>query len=359
MGAEGDVELFFGPGNHGFSVHNREAMYRFFNRHAGVSPARVRENPKDAQEPEAELRVTRKGQVNAMGSKPVQAFTREKAATFAAARVPLSDAALCRAITKRLQLPERKGAPHYRVLRPDFPWLSKFRQHSRIGVETEAGILALLHVYSREGCLFHFAPGRRAVVHVPDTSSIDEAPRWRVAPDVFYSVDPRGIGETRAQSCYNGEFFAAYDTDYFYASHGLMLRESLLGRRVHDVLATLDLFQSAGCEEVHLVGHGLGAVNATFAGCMHPVVKRVTLCHALLSYHELTQVAVQSWPLSALACGALKDFDLPDCYRMLKRKGLSFERPWNARRRDWPRRELRAHLTALGLEWAKVWSANG
>lgn len=333
LGAGDDIQLFIGPVDHGFSVHNREAMYRFFNSHARVTPRRVRESADDRNETERDLRATPKGQVNAMGSTPVFDFTRALADGMAARRRPLSDAALRRAIAKRLQLPERNAPPYYRVLRPDLPWLSKFRQHSRIAVETEPGILALLHVFTKTGCLFHFTPPARVVLHVPDTSSIDEAPRWKPVPDLFYSLDPRGIGETRPLSCNNSDFFAPYDADYFYASHGLMLRESLLGRRVHDLLSALDLFQASGCRHVHLVGHGLGAITATFAACLHPLVQRVTLHNALLSYHELTQVPVQSWPLSALVPGILKDFDLPDCHRMLRGKALVVKTPWNARRK--------------------------
>jgi hypothetical protein len=102
------------------------------------------------------------------------------------------------------------------------------------------------------------------------------------------------------------------------------------------------------------VGRGAGAITATFAACLHPLVKRVTLHNALLSYHELTQVPVQSWPLSSLARGALQDFDLPDCYRALAGKRLTLVAPWDSQMRPWRRVPLGRHLKALGLERLKV-----
>ena len=43
---------------------------------------------------------------------------------------------------------------------------------------------------------------------------------------------------------------------------------------------------------------------------------------------------MQSWPLSSLVPGVLKDFDLPDCYRLLRaRKGLRLLRPWDSQMR--------------------------
>ena len=40
------------------------------------------------------------------------------------------------------------------------------------------------------------------------------------------------------------DFFHYYHSDFMYANHGVMLRESYAGRRVHDLLSVLDLFQA-------------------------------------------------------------------------------------------------------------------
>ena len=41
LGAEENIALFIGPGYHGYTQENREAMYRWFNRITGVSQART------------------------------------------------------------------------------------------------------------------------------------------------------------------------------------------------------------------------------------------------------------------------------------------------------------------------------
>ncbi|OHB80784.1 MAG: hypothetical protein A2W31_10105 [Planctomycetes bacterium RBG_16_64_10] len=66
-----------------------------------------------------------------------------------------------------------------------------------------------------------------------------------------------------------------------YANHGLMLSESYRGRRVHDLLRVLDLFQAHGYRQIHLVGRGLGSITVSFAAALHPLVAQVTLHNAL------------------------------------------------------------------------------
>jgi len=115
-----------------------------------------------------------------------------------------------------------------------------------------------------------------------------------------------------------------------YAAHGQMLGEPYLGRRVHDLLCVLDLLAERGCRQVHLVGRGLGAVVATFAGCVHGLVRRVTLVNAPRSYDEFMRHPVAHWPRSAMAWALLCAFDLPDCYRLLRRsRRLRMVEPWD------------------------------
>jgi len=76
----------------------------------------------------------------------------------------------------------------------------------------------------------------------------------------------------------------------------------------------------------------------------------VTLKNALLSYHELTQVPVQSWPLSSMVAEILSSFDLPDCFRLLSKKSLEIVAPWDSQMGVWEPRKLRKHLKELGID---------
>jgi len=56
----------------------------------------------------------------------------------------------------------------------------------------------------------------------------------------------------------------------------------------------------------------------------------VTLKNALSSYADIAEARDYKWPLSALPPGVLNSFDLPDCYRELKKKNVQLLEPWGA-----------------------------
>lgn len=354
-GAEDNIELFVGPGDHGYSLDNREAMYRFFNKHAGVRASAREPQPPHVEVPSA-LQVTPRGQVHFLRPRRVFDFTAETARQLAAGRKHLSGKALSEAIVRRLALPKRSDAPHYRVLRPRDLTEHPSIVQNRFAVETEPGICTILHIFRPGERLFHIPVGKKATLYVPHLSSRQDVLAGEAPKAVpLFALDVRGFGEVAVQTCNDPGLFAPYGADYMYASHGNMLDEPYAGRRVHDLLSTLDLLAGKGYEKVHLVGRGLGALWATFAACLHPAVTRVTLVNGLLSYHELTQTPARLWPLSSLVPGILQEFDLPDCLRELsKTKGLTVIAPWDAEMRVWRSDRLREHARELGLKRLRV-----
>jgi dienelactone hydrolase len=355
LGKQDDVELYVGPNTHGFHRPARENMYRFFNQHAQVdgSPA----EPELPPEPEEVLRATPQGQVHLLGSRRTFDFTRQKANDWAARRDRLAGQQLVEAVGQSLALPERHGAPAYRVMRARRIWNSPSLTDYGFVVETEPRMVAMLHAIPRSGPQYHFPRGQRATLYIPHRSSLKEmitgqAPHPADEP-IRFALDVRGMGQLTARTHKDSgdDFFDPYHSDYMYANHGLMLREPYAGRRVHDALCVLDLFQAHGYREIHLVGRGMGAITATFAALLHPLVNRVTLHNALLSYHELTQDPRYTWPLSAMVFDVLKTYDLPDCLRHLAaEKHLALVAPWTSRMQPWPAEQLPAHLKSLGLD---------
>jgi hypothetical protein len=81
--------------------------------------------------------------------------------------------------------------------------------------------------------------------------------------DDFYTVDVRGIGESRPDTCDENSFFELYGSDYFYAIHSIMLDRPYVGQKTHDVLRVLDWLGGIGYDEVHIVAKGWGALPAT------------------------------------------------------------------------------------------------
>lgn len=366
LGAEKNVALHIGPGGHGYSRDLREAMYDFFGRSAGLAGS-TREPRNDRTLPESELWAAPQGQVTRVkGNRLVHELVAEHAEALQEARSPVPATRLPGLLRRALDLPKRDAPPHYRSLRPEQP--ANHREYPlrwTYALETEPNVQAILHRWSTQpasepGAFYSQATADAALrLYVPHLASEDDIEAGHVPEgrEPLWSVEVRGIGRTRALTCNDNEFFASYGQDYFYAAHGQMLGESYCGRRVHDLLATLDLLGDQGAKRVHLIGRGLGAVLAAFAGCLHPLVKQVTLKNGLLSFHELTQEPVFAWPLSSLPWAALKSFDLPDCYRMLGRKQLRLIEPWDVQMRPIDRTDARRAIKSLGLNGGSLASA--
>jgi dienelactone hydrolase len=338
LGAEDNVAYFVGPTYHGYSQENREAMYRWFNRCTGISDAKA--EPPLVLEKEEALWCTPHGQVAELKSRPIFAFTQERSRALAAKRPELDGAALPRAVADVLRLPERSGVPEFRILRPLPDRKYPMRHALPYMVETDPGVHALVYRLTAEPLLSRPPrETREGILYVSHESADQELRtepliRELLASDpqaAFYACDVRGIGESEPQTT-NLTNRGEYSTDYFYSSHGLMLDYPYIGQRTFDILRVLDWLNGWGYSQVHLAAKGHGALPATFAALLSNNVSQVTLKHALTSYGEVAEAEDYNWPLSALPPGVLTSFDLPDCYRELKKKNLRLLEPWGATR---------------------------
>ncbi len=364
LGAPDAIQLYVGPNHHCLSRDAREACTTFFARQAGV--ATTAKEPHDRQEKDETLYATPDGNVlNLPGARRSCDFIAETARELAKRRSRIPASQLPGVLENVLNLPSRKQPPYYRALRAPFGAIlapSSFRRLWLYGLETEPqhdGVTAMLLHFDPSTVepwlrnLSHPTPQREVTVYIPHISAWEDV-QEKKAPTGdrkygFFAIEARGIGHMTARTCGSHTFFEPYGVDYFYASHGQMLGVSYVGRRIHDVLAALDLLEAHGARRVHLVGRGLGAILAAFTATLHPLVKRVTLRNALLSFHELTQTDLSDWPASILPWEALLHFDLPDLYRSLGRKHLSIEKPWDGRMKPWTKARLRQHAKTLGL----------
>jgi pimeloyl-ACP methyl ester carboxylesterase len=205
-------------------------------------------------------------------------------------------------------------------------------------VETDAGVHAIVYRLTQEPLLSR--PPRdtnKAILYVAHTSADAELRTEPLVRDLiaadpaaaFYACDVRGIGDSEPQTTSIGDR-GEYSTDYFYSSHAMMLDYPYIGQRTFDVLRVIDWLNAWGYGQVHLAAKGYGALPATFAALLAVHVTQVTLKGALSSYTEVAEATDYNWPLSALPPGVLTSFDLPDCYRELKRKSLTLVEPWGA-----------------------------
>jgi dienelactone hydrolase len=331
LGAEENIGLFFGPTYHGYSQENREAMYRWFNRVTGISQAQ--EEPQLVIEKDETLWCTPKGQVADINSRSVFSFTKAQSQQLAAGRRGAQGKELQRALVDILKLPAKRTLPDYRVRKYPKKFCASY------AVDTEPGIQALVYRMSDESLMSRPPQGiQRAMLYIAHQSSDEElrdepllAELIKAEPDTAsYACDVRGIGESRPDTCGKDKYHDPYGSDYFYSAHSLMLDRPYLGQRTYDVLQVLDWLASVGHREVHLVAKGWGALPATFAALLSPLVVQVTLKNALASYQAVAEAEDYAWPLSCLLPGVLQKFDLPDCYRDLAAKKLKLIDPWDA-----------------------------
>jgi len=319
---EENVGLFIGSQGHGYFAHNQEAMVDFFSRHSGQKVVKVSETEVLS---EAELYATPKGDVVAAGATPIYEMIAEEADRLAAKRKPLDTQTLKRRLSSLLNLSSKRAIPHYRVLRPV---RVEGDTIARYAIETEDNVRAIMR--KRMGTPHSHTLDVEETVHLylPHVSAEEDMADDPLAVSLkrshpLYALDVRGLGESMPE----GQLFQPYGMDYMFHGLGLLLGESYLGRRVHDVLSTMDLLAYEGAEEVHLYGRGQGSLLALFAGILHDNVVSVTLKNAPPSYSSWAHAPLVAWPSANFLRGALKVFDLPDCMEALGDK-LKIIEPW-------------------------------
>ncbi|CAN5909979.1 alpha/beta hydrolase family protein [soil metagenome] len=336
LNAEDNIKLFIGPEYHGYSQHNREAMYGWFNR--ATKMADTQAEPALTLEKEELLWCTPRGQVGAMQPRTVFSFTSQLSKSLRKNRPALQGEALKKAVMSALKLPAQNGVPEYRILRPVSARLYPQKYAATYAVETEPGILTLVYRLNDTPLLSRPPVGlKKAMLYVSHHSADEELRQEPLLTELIrntpnaavFACDVRGIGESKPNTC-GDNFLAPYGNDYFYAAHSLMLDYPYAGQKTNDVLRVIDLLKSYGHEEIHLVAKGWGAIPATFAALLSNTVTEITLKHALTSYADIAESEEYNWPLSTLVPGVLKSFDLPDCYRALAAKKLRQVEPWNA-----------------------------
>jgi len=324
LGKPENVQLQIGPHGHGFFRENQEAMVRFFAKHAGLPSPPPVEDPEAL--PDRTLWATPTGSTIAAGAKPIYKYIGEKASELAARRKVHGLRWLRARVRSVLGIEPRRSLPHYRILRPDNLGGRRF---GRYAIETEPGIRVILRKFvlqpERSNAL---EAEQELALYLPNLSAEQEVEEYASAsaPQPSYALDPRGMGESMPEGGVDG-YFHPYGLDYMFHGFGLMLGQSYLGRRVHDVLSTMDLLGHLGARRINLCGRGQGSIIALFSALLHPLVNRVTLKNGPRSFGEWAQVPIVSWPAANFPWGVLRDFDIPDLIRALGGR-VSVVEPW-------------------------------
>lgn len=338
LGAPDNVQLQIGPTGHGYTIENREAMYRFFNKATQVSDLQT--EPKFVAEKHETLWCTPRGQVSAPAteaggekSRTMFSFTQEKSRALAKSRKPLTDGELVGAVQELLQVPKASPRPpEFRILRVIAKRGYQKPHATTYAVATEPGIFSLVTRLSDDAHYSRPPVGKdAAILYVADRSSDDELRNEALVGELirehaevpFFACDVRGVGDSKPNTCGDAPWDSPYGSDYFYAAYGLMMDRPMLGQRTYDVLRAVEFLGAFGHKRVHVVGKGWGALPAMFAALLSETIVQVTLKDAPESYSAMAEDEDYEWPLALLLSNVLEKFDLPDCYRLLeKRKAL-------------------------------------
>ncbi|MBQ7695182.1 MAG: acetylxylan esterase [Lentisphaeria bacterium] len=325
LGAEENLQYFIGPTNHGYSVENREAMYRFFASYARPegTPA---EDPGTELLSEKELSCTETGQI--MTSRPelstIHDLIVRKAAELKAARRPLSPAELKARLRQALRIPAEIPVPYARILRPVY--LSAIPAEraclSRFGLEGEPGLFTTLKLDARSAFM-HFPALEKLNIYLPHLDAGSEVVQLDRDPEELYAgFDYRGTGESAPLTGTWGpdfrKFNMTHNHEYHFDSVALMFGSSMIGLRTLDTLRAVAFVKSSGVKHLHLAGRGLGAFPALMAALLADEVESLTLYDAPESYESMVQKYVTHWPQSCMIPGALEFTDLPELYAAVK-----------------------------------------
>ena len=325
LGAEENIQYFIGPTNHGYSIENREAMYEFFLKHAGVD-ADAKENFDGSVLAEKDLLCTSTGQV--MTGRPefsqVHDLILKSARELAASRVQLDPPALKSRLRELLNIPETISEPYVRVLRRCItPSLPPSRHlFCRFAIESEDGMLVPLKLNSGE-VFFHFPELEKLTIYIPHLDSANEVVKIdRDDDDIYAGLDVSGLGETLSlgtdQSDDARKFTALYNQDYHYDSVELMFGSSMIARRVKDILSAIEFVKARGVKRIELAGRGQGSLPALFAALLSDDVAAVKLWDTPESYQSMVEKRLTLWPQSCMVPGILKYMDLPDIHNAVR-----------------------------------------
>ncbi|MEO6847758.1 MAG: acetylxylan esterase [Chthoniobacterales bacterium] len=328
FGAEKNVGAFLGENEHGFHPDAQDAMVPFLCKHMKVpKPTKPFKLMVETSET---LNTTKAGNAILEGSDSVFALAGKEAARLAKERKSLSKDSLKRELTALLHLPKREGTPYYRILRPTPLYTNP--KVARYAVETEKNIRVILGKTLEDGKHAHTLDVTEKTVHlyIPHASleedlEKDPLPKALRKKQSLYLIDVRGLGESLPNE--EGSFWHSCGKDYMYNIFHDLFRENYLGRRVHDVLAVIDLLVAEGAQSIHLYGRGQGALIALFVAVLHPKVKFTTLKNGPTSYQEWTSALLLKWPCANVVRNFLKKMDLPDCVKALG-SNVKIVEPW-------------------------------
>ena len=318
LGKKDNISLFVGPGSHALPLELRDATCRFFAEHFLGADKNIAIPEGMDYPPEDILVLDGKMTHQLAGEDTISMYIAKKMDVLAGTRKN-DKTQIENFLKKYLQTDLAPEVPEYRVLRS-----RRFSGRvSAFAIKSEPGAEAILLRRSKEeGGHFHIPQSDSAVLYVGHVNAEREFEQLETdAETVCYGLDVRGTGKSRSLTCDgNADFFAMYDSDYFYDSTGKLLNNPLIGGKVRDVLAAVRLLKTK-CRKLTVCGSGIGGVIAAYAMAVDSTgVDKVMLNMVPESWRSFVNGKDIRWPQSVMIPGSLKYFDMPELYSLLESK---------------------------------------
>lgn len=317
LGKPENISVVYGPDGHGYGAALRQGAYEFFDAVFGLNSDK---DMQEGEQPNAEqLRCLPAGGVaKRPGEKLVRELIGERMTALRKARASRkwSKEDMRKALGEVLNITPDERAPHYRVLRPVFPKTKDTAPLMRFALETEPELFVTLFA-AGDGGRFGLPAvmSEKVELYVPHLSCREEMGKLpKETTCGRFGLDYRGIGESEPSSCdqWNHDFTQEYNYDYHFASLGVLLGQPMIGRRVHDVLLTLNLLREHGAKEITLRAAGYGTYPAIFAAVLSPMPVKLVLEDRLITYEEAGKAILSPIPQSFVPAGILKIADLDE-----------------------------------------------
>jgi dienelactone hydrolase len=143
------------------------------------------------------------------------------------------------------------------------------------------------------------------------------------------AIDVRGIGETAAVTPK-----AYWSKEYPIAYLALHLARPLLGQRVEDTLAALDVLAARpeiDAGKIEIIGIDAAGPIALHAAALDVRLREVTLVRSIESWMDVVATPLSKNQLAQVVPAALTRYDLPDLVRAIAPRPVHVEDPVNAK----------------------------
>jgi cephalosporin-C deacetylase-like acetyl esterase len=326
------VDICEAPGPHGYGKYQREAALRWMRRWImEVDDAPVEAPPALAKD--AELQVTQTGQVvPELKGRTAWDFNLDEARRLAPEREKFwrdNPRETCLAEVRRLAgvrpLTEKPTAKSCGMLNREGYAVEKLV----IERPEEVPVPALLFLpEKREGRLpaVLYLSGRGTAADAAPGGAIEALVKSGRA---VLAIDVRDIGETAAVTPK-----AYWSKEYPIAYLALHLNRPLIGQRVEDTLAALEVLAARpeiDAGKITITGIEAGGPIALHAAALDERLREVTLVRSIESWMDVVATPLSKNQLQQVVPAALTRYDLPDLVRTVAPRPVHAEDPVNAK----------------------------